>query len=207
MTTPRISFADGLVGFLVGAELSEAIIGDLKEQAGATATPDRSLAFAILKSLPGLIQLGLSNVSFRRFRIELFWLTALLTIAWAWELKIAQVFAWPMASTLTTISPFSITLTCKLAYLALFSLGLLMLMGGWRLMNRSKGISWRVRTQRFGATCLAGLVPVLYLLSFPGPYDGHPAFRYVQLGLVGVIGASMLLLSNRAPRLPYRPAS
>ncbi|MEM9181424.1 MAG: hypothetical protein AAGA89_17050, partial [Pseudomonadota bacterium] len=151
MTTTRTSFADGLIGFLVGAELSEAIIGDLKEQAQATAMPDRSLTFAVLRSLPGLIQLGLSNVSIRRFRIEVLWLTALLATAWMWELKIAQVFAWPIASKLTAFSPFSIVLTCKLAYLALFSLGLLLLMGGWRLMNRSEAISWRVRTQRFGA--------------------------------------------------------
>ena len=207
MPHSRTSLSDGLIHFLVGPELSEAIIGDLKEQSQATTTPDRSLAFAVLRSLPGLVQLGLSNVSVRRFRIEFFWLTAFLTIAWAWELKTAQGVAWPIASTRTTISPFSIALTCKLAYLALFSLGLVVLMGGWRLMSHSENTSWRVRVQRFGATCLAGLVPVLYLLSVPGPYDGQPAFRYAQLALVGIIGVTVLLLFRRAPRPPYRPAS
>ena len=196
MTTPQTSFSDGLIGFLVGQELSEAIIGDLQEQARATSAPHWALTLGVFRSLPGLVRIGFGNISAQRFRIEFGWLAVLLSVAWAWELQVSQVFAWPIASNLTAVSPFSVVFTCKLAYLALSSLGLIILKGSWRLLNRSRQVSWRLRTQRFGATCLAGLLPILYLLSFPGPYDGHPAFRYIQLILVGVIGIAVLVLSR-----------
>ncbi|MEM6555663.1 MAG: hypothetical protein AAF642_07310 [Pseudomonadota bacterium] len=197
MTPSRTPLSDGLIYFLVGPDLSDAIIGDLQEQARATSAPHWALTLGVFRSLPGLVWIGFGNISAQRFRIEFGWLAALLSVAWAWELQISQVFAWPIASNLTAVSPFSVVFTCKLAYLALFSLGLFILMGSWRLLNRSRQVSWRLRTQRFGATCLAGLVPILYLLSFPGPHDGHPAFRYIQLLLVGVIGVAVLVLSRR----------
>ncbi|MEM7457897.1 MAG: hypothetical protein AAF331_00420 [Pseudomonadota bacterium] len=196
MTLKPAPVSDWLIGFLAGPDLSEAIVGDLQEQAGATEIPKLSLAIAIVRSLPGLVQLGLSSVSAQRFRTEFGWLATLFAVAWIWELKIAQVFAWPIASSISTVSPFPVVLTCKLAYLILFSLGLVVLMSGWRIITRSAKTCWRVRTQRLGAACLAGLGPVLYLLTFPGPYDGHPAFRYVQVTLVGVVGLTVIILSR-----------
>lgn len=196
-TVKASTFSDWLTGFIAGPELGEAIAGDLREFAYATTTPRLSLAIATAKSLPGLLSLGLSNVSVHRLRIELGWLSILLAAAWTWEVKIAQTLAWPMASSLSTISPFSIVITCKLAYLALFALGLVVLMGIWRVISLSDQTCWRLRAQRLGAACVAGLIPVLYLLAFPGPYDGHPAFRFAQLGLVGLIGVTVIIASRK----------
>lgn len=200
MIKSHTSFADWLIGFLAGPELREAIVGDLQEQAQMSAAPRRFMATATLRALPGLVQIGLSNISARRYRVEFGWMLGLLAAAWAWELNVAQSLAWPVASSITAISPFSIVITCKLAYLTLFALGLIVLMGGWHIINRASKSDWRVRTQRFGATVLAGLVPVLYLLTFPGPYDGHPAFRYVQLALIGLVAVTSLLVSREKLR-------
>ncbi|MEL7136091.1 MAG: hypothetical protein AAGK35_11085 [Pseudomonadota bacterium] len=190
------SFADWLIGFLAGPDMCEAIVGDLHEQAQSSGAPRRSMVIVTLRALPGLVHLGLSNISAHRYRVELGWMLGLLAAAWAWELNVAQSLAWPVASSISTISPFSIVITCKLAYLTLFALGLIVLMGGWHMINRASKPDWRVRTQRFGATVLAGLVPVLYLLTFPGPYDGHPAFRFVQLALIGLVAVTGLLVSR-----------
>lgn len=198
--TPKTQthFSDWLIMLMAGPQMGEAIAGDLSERAQTRG----NYAWAVLRSAPGLVRLACSNLTPSRMSLELTIFALAMSLAWAWEVWIAQVYAWPIAAQVVHISPLSTAVTCKLAYLCLFTLGAGLLLSGWSLLNTVTGSTWRVRVQRFGAWGLAGLLPVLFLLINPGPYDGDPLFRYVQVALILALGFGTSLYC----RASLRPA-
>ncbi len=186
---PASNFADWLMCFVVGPELGEAVSGDLQEQAAQTKAPRLSYSMAYVRSLPGLVRLGAGDVSMTRLGKEMSIALLALSLTWIWEVSVAQVYAWPIAANLYEMSPLSVAATCKLAYLCLFGLGVAGLLSGWAVLNAATQSPWRLRTQRFATWGIAGLVPVVYLLANPGPYDGSPVFRYVQIAIIALMGA------------------
>ncbi|MEL7108870.1 MAG: hypothetical protein AAGL99_06350 [Pseudomonadota bacterium] len=190
-------FSDWIIMLLAGPQIGEAIAGDLSER-GETRGEH---AKALIRSIPGLIRLAYSNITPSRMSLELAVCMLAITLAWAWEVWVAQVYAWPIASQLVHVSPLSVAVTCKLAYLGLFTLGAGLLLSRWSLLNTVTRSAWRVRVQRFGVWGLAGLIPVLFLLVNPGPYDGDPFFRYVQIALIVALGlgTSLYCRANLRP--------
>ena len=181
----QFSFSEWFLYFVAGRQLGEVISGDLEEQSRGA----RSIyAVAYLRSLPGLVRLGFSHITPRRAGAEFGLAAVALMLAWMWEVWVAQVYAWPIASTVYELSPLSVAATCKLAYLCLFGAGVAALLFGWGALNAATQTTWRLRTHRFIIWGLAGLVPVLYLLANPGPYDGSPVFRYIQIAIIAAIG-------------------
>jgi len=196
-----MTFAEGLIHFFAGPDLGEAIAGDLYERSETEHSPAAAFWVATARAMPGLVRLSLQNLSATRVGCELGWIATFLTFAWVWETKVAQIFAWPIASAVNELSPLSTTVTCKIAYLSLFVFGGAILMAGWRYLTAPHRTCWRVRTQRLLAVIVAGMIPVLYLLAVPGPHDGSPLFRYVQVVLLLILGgvAVFAFRSNLKP--------
>lgn len=190
---PDLTFEDWLIFLLVGRELGEAISGDLQEQTRAEGASSSSYGLAYMRSLPGFVRIGWSAISPTRFRAEICIGLLAVSLAWMWELCVAQAYAWPIASNFYKGSPFSVATTCKLAYLGLFGLGMASLLIGWVALNVATQSSWRLRVHRFVMWSMAGLIPVVYLLLNPGPHDGDPVFRYVQIMIVAFFGCLVVL--------------
>lgn len=197
-TDTRQGFSDWLIMLLAGPQIGEAIAGDLNERAVTRG----SYRWALARSIPGLVRLACSNLTPVRMSAEIAVFSLAISLAWAWEIWVSQTYAWPIASQIMHLSPLSAAITCKLAYLGLFTLGAGLLLSGWSLLNTVTGSTWRVRVHRFGAWGLAGVVPVLFLLINPGPYDGDPLFRYVQVALIVALGFGTSLYC----RASLRPA-
>lgn len=191
-------FSDWLIMLMAGPHIGEAIAGDLNERAETRG----HYMLALARSIPGLVRLAFGNLTPSRMSLELSVFALAVSLAWAWEIWVAQIYAWPIASEIVHLSPLSAGVTCKLAYLCLFTLGAGLLLSGWSLLNTLTGSTWRVRVQRFGAWGLAGIIPVFCLLINPGPYDGDPFFRYVQIALIIALGVGTSLYC----RTSLRPA-
>lgn len=185
---PRATFADWLILFFAGPKLGEAIAGDLKEQAASSQPKHWGYQVSVLRSLPGIIRLGWSNVSSLRLGSEIGLGLLALMLVWIWEIWVARVFAWPIALSVDELSPLSAAATCKLAYLGLFTVGVGLLLSGSSALMSITQSSWRLRVQRFVVWAVAGLIPGVYLVVYPGPHDGDPLFRYVQFTLVLLTG-------------------
>ncbi|MHA7901371.1 MAG: hypothetical protein ACX94B_16030 [Henriciella sp.] len=196
------SWSDWLIYFFAGPELGDAIAGDLREQSATDRPYKRTYKLAFVRSLPGLIQLGWRHVSPKRIGIEAVFAALALALISAWEVLVARVYAWPLAVEFFALSPLSITATCKLAYLVLFSIGMSALLVGWFTLNATTQPSWRVRAQRLGSCSIAGLAPTLILLLNPGPHDGDPLFRYIQIASIALIG----LVTATCCRARLKPA-
>ncbi|MEP1143307.1 MAG: hypothetical protein ABJH52_06275 [Henriciella sp.] len=200
---PGVTLSEWLILFFAGPQLGEAIAGDLEEQAVSARHSQWVYEISVLRSLPGLVRLGWSNASSTRLSSEIGFSVLAVLFVWMWEIWVARIFAWPIASNIYAFSPLSVAATCKLVYLGLFALGTGFLLSGLSVLSALTNQSWRVRVHRFATWGMAGLTPCIYLIVNPGPFDGGALFRYVQIALIVLVGSAAILVG----RSNFRPAN